>query len=174
MVNIIANEIGKVSRTRLEIPKKIPKKYISRKKKENYCNLVLIKRDVMEYQQVINLLQNTSNQPCKFRTQNWVETNDDSRGIYNTSQSKLKTRMFGFSLGFSSDSYILVKGTKIAFGKGVIDADRAADRTNKPAMLKNCSPFRDCLSKTDNTKVHNAKDLNVVMSMCNLKECKGN
>ena len=56
MVNRIANEIGKVSRTRLEIPKKILKKYISRKKKENYCNLVLIKRDVMEYQQVINLL----------------------------------------------------------------------------------------------------------------------
>ena len=27
----------------------------------------------MEYQKIINLLDNTSNQPTKFRTKNWVE-----------------------------------------------------------------------------------------------------
>ena len=43
----------------------------------------------MEYQK-INLLENTPNQPTKFRTKNWVEINDDSRGTYNTnSQIKL-------------------------------------------------------------------------------------
>ena len=29
----------------------------------------------MEYQKVENLLDNTSNQPSKFRTKNWVEIN---------------------------------------------------------------------------------------------------
>ena len=48
----------------------------------------------MEYQQIINLLDNTSNQPSKFRTENWVEINDDSQGTYNTnSQIKFKTSM---------------------------------------------------------------------------------
>ena len=31
----------------------------------------------MEYQKMINLLDNASNQPFKFRTKNWVEKNDD-------------------------------------------------------------------------------------------------
>ena len=34
----------------------------------------------MEYQKIINLLDNTSNQPSKFRTKNWVEISDESRG----------------------------------------------------------------------------------------------
>ena len=38
----------------------------------------------MEHQKIINLLDYTPYQPCKFRTGNWVEINDDSRGNYNT------------------------------------------------------------------------------------------
>ena len=38
----------------------------------------------MEYQKMINLLDNTSNQPSKFRTKNWFEINDQSRGMYST------------------------------------------------------------------------------------------
>ena len=38
----------------------------------------------MEYQKIINLLDNTPNQPTKFRSKNWVEINDDARGTYNT------------------------------------------------------------------------------------------
>ena len=30
----------------------------------------------MEYQKIINLLDDTVNQPSKFRTRNWVEIND--------------------------------------------------------------------------------------------------
>ena len=29
----------------------------------------------MEYQKMINLLDNSGNQPSKFRTRNWVESN---------------------------------------------------------------------------------------------------
>ena len=38
----------------------------------------------MEYQKIANLLHNASSQPSKFRTKNWVETNDESRGGYTT------------------------------------------------------------------------------------------
>ena len=33
---------------------------------------------IMEYQNVINLLDNIPNQSSKFRTKYWVEINDDS------------------------------------------------------------------------------------------------
>ena len=38
----------------------------------------------MEYQKIINLLDNTHSHPSKFRTKNWVKINDDSRGTYST------------------------------------------------------------------------------------------
>ena len=31
----------------------------------------------MEYQKIINLLDDTTNQPSKFRTRHWVEINDE-------------------------------------------------------------------------------------------------
>ena len=37
----------------------------------------------MEYQKIINLLDDTTNQPSKFITKNWVEINDELRGAYN-------------------------------------------------------------------------------------------
>ena len=48
----------------------------------------------MEYQKIANLIDDGSNQPSKFRTKNWVEINDESRGTYNVnSQIKFKTTM---------------------------------------------------------------------------------
>ena len=49
----------------------------------------------MEYQKITNLIEDTSNQPSKFRTKNWIEINDESRGTYNVksiakSSSKLQ------------------------------------------------------------------------------------
>ena len=38
----------------------------------------------MKYQKMANLFDNAPNQPLKFRTKNWVEINDESRAIYNT------------------------------------------------------------------------------------------
>ena len=58
------------------------------------------------------MLDNTPNQPIKFRTKNWVEINDDSREIHNTnSQIKFKTSMSRSSLRDYSDAYIPVSGT---------------------------------------------------------------
>ena len=49
----------------------------------------------MEYQKIANLTDDgASNQPPKFRTRNWIEINDESRGVYNVnSQIKFKTTM---------------------------------------------------------------------------------
>ena len=46
---------------------------------------------IMADQKIINLLANTPNQRSKFRTTNWVEVSDESRGTYNVnSHIKLK------------------------------------------------------------------------------------
>ena len=46
----------------------------------------------MEFYKIINLLDNTTNQPSKFRAKNWAEIIDDSREKYNTnSQVKFIT-----------------------------------------------------------------------------------
>ena len=38
---------------------------------------------IMEYQKIINLLDNTPNKPTKLSTKNWVEINNESRATYN-------------------------------------------------------------------------------------------
>ena len=37
----------------------------------------------MEYQKIVNLIDDASNQFSKFKTKNWVEINDESSGTYN-------------------------------------------------------------------------------------------
>ena len=47
----------------------------------------------MEYQKIANLSDSASNQPSKFRTRNWVEVNDESRGTYTGNSIRFKTTM---------------------------------------------------------------------------------
>ena len=69
------------------------------------------------------MLDNTPNQPIKFRIKNWVEINYDSRGMYNTnSQIEFKSSMLGSSLCDYSDAYTLVSGTIAITGAGADDA----------------------------------------------------
>ena len=58
----------------------------------------------MEYQKTINLLDGTTNQPSKFRTRNWAEINDKSRGKYDNSSIKFKTSMIRLNLCDYSDA----------------------------------------------------------------------
>ena len=80
----------------------------------------------MEYQKIANFLDDaSSNQPSKFKTKNWVEVNDESRGTCNiNSQIKFKTTMLKSSLCDYSDANILVTGTI------TINNTAAADATN--------------------------------------------
>ena len=130
----------------------------------------------MEHQKIINLLDdNKSNQPSKFRTKNWVDINDESRGTYNVnSQIKFKTAMLKSSLCNYSDAYILVKGTITIEGAGADAAVRQADERDKGVIFKNCAPFTNCISKINNTQVDNARDINIVMPMYNLIEYSDN
>ena len=127
----------------------------------------------MEYQKIANLIDDTSNQPSKFRTKNWVEINDESRGVYNAgSQIKFKTTMLKSSLCNYSDAYILVEGT-ISVNNTAADG-AAANNTNKKVIFKNCAPFTNCISQINNTQIDNAKDIDIVMPMYNLIEYSDN
>ena len=129
----------------------------------------------MEYQKIENLIDDTSNQRSKFRTRNWVETNDESRGTDNVnSQIKFKTTMLKSSLCNYSDAYILVKGTITINGRGGDDAARRADERGKGVSFKNCAPFINCISEINNTQIDNAKDIDIVMPMYNLIEYSDN
>ena len=118
----------------------------------------------MQYQKIINLLDNKPNQPSKFSAKNWVEIYDDSRGTYNTnSQIKFKTSMLKSSLCDYSDAYILVKGT--------ISVVNTADAE---VIFKNCALFTDWISEVSNTQIDNARDIDVVRAIYNLIEKSDN
>ena len=123
----------------------------------------------MEYQKKANLIDDTSNQPSKFRTKNWVEISYESRGTYNlNSQIKFKTTMLKSSFSDYSDAYILVKGKITITGAGADAAARQADERDKGAAFKNCAPFINCISEINTTHAHNTKDIDIVIPMYNL------
>ena len=82
----------------------------------------------MEYQK--NLLDNTTNQPSKFRTKYWVEINHESRQKYDTSSIKFKTSMTRPDLCHSIDAYIFVSGTITITGEEEM-MDVVAKRADK-------------------------------------------
>ena len=128
----------------------------------------------MEYQNIANLIDdNTLNQPSKFRTRNWIETNDESRGVYNVNnQIKFKTTMLKSSLCDYSDAYILVKGTISINNTAAQGA--AANNIDKKVIFKNRAAFTNCISEINNTQIDNAKDIGIVMPMYNLIEYSDN
>ena len=129
----------------------------------------------MEYQKIANLIDDVSNQPSKFRTKNWVEISDESRGTYNVnSQIKFKTTMLKSSLCDYSDAYILIMGKIAITGRSADVAARQADEREKGVAFKNCAPFTNCISEINNTQVDNAKDIDIVMPMYNLIEYSDN
>ena len=83
----------------------------------------------MEYQKMINLLENTPNQPSKFRAKNWVEINDESLRTYNVnSQIKFKTWMLRSNLCDYNDACILVSAIIVVPNTAV--AGSAANNNN--------------------------------------------
>ena len=66
----------------------------------------------MEYQKLINLLDNLANQPSQFRARNWVEINDDSHEKYDTGNLiRFITSVIRSILCEYSNACIHVKGT---------------------------------------------------------------
>ena len=149
----------------------------------------------MEYQKIINLLDDAPNQPSKFRTRDWVKIKDESRGTYgdddinnnsinnnninnknninnnnnnnNNNNIKFKAAVMRTGLCDYSDAYILVKGTVTVSNALAQSTD--VNNTNKKAIFKNCAPFVSCITEIKNTQVDNARDINIVMPIYNLK-----
>ena len=128
----------------------------------------------MEYQKIANLLDSASNKPSKFRTRNWVEINDESRGTYTSNDIKFKTTMLRSNLCDYADAYILVKGTITITGAGDDAAARPEDERNKGVISKNWAPFIKCISKINDMEIDNAQDIDIVMPMYNLIEYSNN
>ena len=93
--------------------------------------IVSLQHIKMEYQKIVNLLDNASNQPSKFRTRNWIEINDESRGTYINESIRFKTTMLRSNLCDYVDAYLLVKGTIAITGAGANDAAKRLDEINK-------------------------------------------
>ena len=96
----------------------------------------------MEYQKMISLLDNTSNEPSRFRTKNLVEINEDLRGTYNiSSQIRFETSILKSDLCDYSDAYALVSGILAITAAGANDATKRTDQRDKGMIFKNCAPF---------------------------------
>ena len=147
----------------------------------------------MEYQKIINLLDDAPNQPSKFGTRDWVKIKDESRWTYvdddinnnsinnnninnknniynnnnNNNNIKFKASVIRTGLCDYSDAYILVKGTVTV--SNALAQSAAVNNTNKKAIFKSCAPFVSCITEIKNTQVDNARDINIVMPIYNLK-----
>ena len=64
-----------------------------------------------------------------------------------------------------SDAYILVKGTI-----NVNNTLTVNNTVTNKVIFKNCSILKNCIREINNTKVDNAKDIDIVMPMYNLIE----
>ena len=115
----------------------------------------------MKHQKIANFSDkkvalNEWNKPSKFRRRNWVEINDDIRGVYSPNkQIRFKTAILSSSLCDYSDAYILVKGNITVNNTTAA----AADNTNKKVIFKNCALFTSYISKISNTQIDNVNIL---------------
>ena len=74
--------------------------------------------------------------------------------------------MLRSSLCNCSDAYILTKGAIAAPNTAVSLA--TGNNTNKKVIFRNCVPFVNCISRTNNMQVDDAQDIDVVMPMYSL------
>ena len=79
--------------------------------------------------------------------------------------------MLRSSLCNYNDAYVLVIAT-ITLPNTAAAGAAANNRRN--IIIKNCAPFTDCISETNNTQTNNAKDIDISMSMYNLIEYSDN
>ena len=121
------------------------------------------------------MLDNTPNQPSKFKTKNDVSitSNNESRGTCGEdNQIRFNTLMLRLRSCGYSDAYILVKGTVTVTNNELKSV--AANNANRKVVFKNCAPFTNCINRINSTQVGNAHDIHVVMPMYNLIEYSDN
>ena len=106
----------------------------------------------------MNLLDDKTNQTTEFRTRDWAEINDESRGTYNvTNKIKFKTSMIRSNLSNYSDANIHVKVTITVANTGTA---AVLNNRNKKVIFKNCVPFTNCIREINNTQIDDAHKFN--------------
>ena len=94
------------------------------------------------------MLDNISNQPSKFRTEDWVQIIDELRGTYTVNtQIKFKTSILRSSSCNCGGAYILAK-----WNISVNNTAGAGADTNKKVTFKSYAPSTDCISEINNTQ----------------------
>ena len=96
-----------------------------------------------------------------FRTKNWVEIIDESKGRYENNNIRFKTSMARSNLFDNSGAYILVKETITA--PNTAAADVVVNNTNKKVITENCSPYTGCKTKVHNTQEGYAQKIDILM-----------
>ena len=96
----------------------------------------------METQKIVNLLNSSENEYSKFATKKWYVIDSESKGNYSHENPiKFLTSSLESSICDYSDAYILVTGSIIVTG----------GNENTNVAFKNCAPFKDFRTKTNDT-----------------------
>ena len=119
----------------------------------------------METQNIINLLNDSSNEESKFATKKgYVIDSQTTKGKYKQGDTiKFETETIKSSLCDYSDAFILVTGNITV---------TAANNTD--VACKNCAPISSCTTKINDIFVDEANHIYIAMSMYNLIEYSDN
>ena len=119
----------------------------------------------METQNIINLLNDSSNEESKFATKKWyVIDSQTAKGKYKQGDTiKFETETIKSSLCDYSDAFILVTGNITV-----------AANNDTDVAFKNCAPFSTCTTKINDVFVDEANHIYIAMPMYNLIEYSDN
>ena len=123
----------------------------------------------METQKIVNVLGDANNESSKFATRKLYVTNDQNiidygEGNEDNTSVKFETKVIKLNLCDYSDAYILVIG----------DITAAGGDANTGVAFKNCAPFTKCITHINDDQVHNADNLDIIMSLYNVIEYSDN
>ena len=93
---------------------------------------------------------------------------NQSRGKYDKSNITSKVSMIRSYICDYSDARILVKGT--ITGQNMAAAGVGINNTTKKVIIRNCTPFTNCITEINNTQVDKAQDIDIVIHMYNTIE----
>ena len=119
----------------------------------------------METQNIINLLNDSSNEESKFATKKgYVIDSQTTKGKYKQGDTiKFETETIKASLCDYSDAFILVTGNITV-----------AANNDTDVAFKNCAPFSTCTTEINDAFVDEASRIYIAMSMYNLIEYSDN
>ena len=119
----------------------------------------------MKTQNIINLLNDSSNEESKFSTRKWYHIYSQTAKVKcnQNNSTKFDTESTKPSLCDYSDAFILVTG----------DITVTANNDTNVAF-KNCAPFSTCETETNDIFIHEANCIYIAMPMCNLVEYSNN